>query len=176
VVCTGTKIPTSLQAVYVAGCFDLFHAGHVELLEKARELGHHLLVGVYSDADARESMGAGFPIMDVKERSLNLLACKLVDDVLVNAPRKLTKEDIIAMNISFVVGLEGFRDTEEYQAAQEMGIFVPVQTTSRLTSHEIARRVLHNREELQASYERKKKKEECYTRESVAWRKDLSEL
>ena len=31
------------------GAFDLFHAGHIEFLRKARELGSFLLVGVHRD-------------------------------------------------------------------------------------------------------------------------------
>ncbi|GJN09574.1 hypothetical protein PR202_ga27613 [Eleusine coracana subsp. coracana] len=35
--------------VYIDGAFDLFHAGHVEILRSARQLGDFLLVGIHDD-------------------------------------------------------------------------------------------------------------------------------
>lgn len=37
------------EIVYVVGVFDLFHAGHVELLRRARELGDKLIVAINGD-------------------------------------------------------------------------------------------------------------------------------
>lgn len=39
--------------VFVGGCFDLLHPGHVRLLEQARSYGDILVVGVQSDASVR---------------------------------------------------------------------------------------------------------------------------
>lgn len=39
--------------VFVSGCFDLLHPGHIRLLEQARSHGDILVVGVQSDAGAR---------------------------------------------------------------------------------------------------------------------------
>jgi D-beta-D-heptose 7-phosphate kinase/D-beta-D-heptose 1-phosphate adenosyltransferase len=41
--------------VFVSGCFDLLHPGHVRLLEQARSYGDKLVVGVQSDAGVRAS-------------------------------------------------------------------------------------------------------------------------
>jgi len=53
---------------YMAGSFDLFHAGHISLLESARALGSYLKVGVF----AHEQV-----FMSYNERCLGLLACKV---------------------------------------------------------------------------------------------------
>jgi len=45
--------------VFTNGCFDLLHAGHVALLEKARGLGDFLIVGVNTDRSVRRLKGAG---------------------------------------------------------------------------------------------------------------------
>ncbi|KAF6142985.1 hypothetical protein GIB67_041053 [Kingdonia uniflora] len=37
------------RIVYIDGAFDLFHAGHVEILRQARGLGDFLLVGIHTD-------------------------------------------------------------------------------------------------------------------------------
>ena len=39
--------------VFVSGCFDLLHPGHIRLLEQARSYGDILIVGVQSDASIR---------------------------------------------------------------------------------------------------------------------------
>ncbi|PKI38426.1 hypothetical protein CRG98_041206 [Punica granatum] len=41
------------RVVYIDGAFDLFHAGHVEILKSARQLGDFLLVGIYPDHTVR---------------------------------------------------------------------------------------------------------------------------
>ncbi|XP_052109632.1 ethanolamine-phosphate cytidylyltransferase [Arachis duranensis] len=52
------------RIVYIDGAFDLFHAGHVEILKKARQLGDFLLVGIHSDetvsVDLRSCSGHGY--------------------------------------------------------------------------------------------------------------------
>jgi cytidyltransferase-like protein len=37
------------KVVYVDGAFDLFHVGHIKVLERAKQLGTFLLVGVLDD-------------------------------------------------------------------------------------------------------------------------------
>ena len=41
--------------VFVSGCFDLLHPGHVSLREAARAEGDRLLVGLNSDTSVRGS-------------------------------------------------------------------------------------------------------------------------
>ncbi|KAG9160313.1 hypothetical protein Leryth_025946 [Lithospermum erythrorhizon] len=41
------------RIVYIDGAFDLFHAGHVEILRLARGLGDFLLVGIHPDHTVR---------------------------------------------------------------------------------------------------------------------------
>ena len=55
----------------------MFHIGHVELLEKARQEGSYIIVGVHSDADANSYMRKNFPIMNLHERALGVIACKV---------------------------------------------------------------------------------------------------
>jgi len=89
--------------VYIDGAFDLIHIGHVKTLKKAKELGDYLIVGVHDDHTVNEHKGSNYPIMNLYERTLNLLSIKYVDDVVIGAPWAVTEEMIKNYNISVVV-------------------------------------------------------------------------
>ncbi len=69
--------------VLTNGCFDLLHAGHVDLLKRARAIGDRLIVGLNSDASVRALKGAGRPIQPVTWRESVLRELRCVDDVVV---------------------------------------------------------------------------------------------
>lgn len=54
--------------VWVNGCFDCIHMGHMELLQFAHDRGDELWVGIESDARAREKRGLNRPIQDQDTR------------------------------------------------------------------------------------------------------------
>ncbi len=57
------------KIVFTNGCFDLLHAGHATLLEKARNLGDILIVGLNSDASVRRLKGPKRPLVNEKLRA-----------------------------------------------------------------------------------------------------------
>jgi rfaE bifunctional protein nucleotidyltransferase chain/domain len=67
--------------VVTNGCFDLLHPGHLFLLEKARQLGNTLLVGVTGDEAIRMLKGAGRPAMPARDRLLLLSSLEAVSNV-----------------------------------------------------------------------------------------------
>ena len=67
--------------VATGGCFDLLHAGHVELLRAARALGDCLVVFLNSDASVRRLKGAGRPIVGEADRAAVLESLACVDAV-----------------------------------------------------------------------------------------------
>ena len=69
------------KIVWTNGCFDLLHAGHVELLQHARTLGDCLLVGLNSDASVKRLKGETRPINDQQSRAFVLDALRCVDAV-----------------------------------------------------------------------------------------------
>ena len=70
--------------VFTNGCFDILHPGHVELLRRAGELGHYLLVGINSDRSVRSlDKGAGRPAQDEGARAAVLSALSAVDGVVI---------------------------------------------------------------------------------------------
>lgn len=70
------------KVVFTNGVYDILHAGHVELLEKARSLGDVLVVGLNSDASARRlGKGPGRPFNTWEDRASVVCALSCVDAV-----------------------------------------------------------------------------------------------
>ena len=69
------------RVVFTNGCFDLLHAGHVKILERARACGDLLIVAVNSDRSVRQIKGPGRPIVHERDRTLLLAALACVDFV-----------------------------------------------------------------------------------------------
>ncbi len=68
--------------VFTNGCFDLLHAGHVTYLEKARQLGKRLVVGLNTDRSVRALKGPARPIIHEMDRARVLAAMASVDLVI----------------------------------------------------------------------------------------------
>ncbi|MGC8805583.1 MAG: pantoate--beta-alanine ligase, partial [Candidatus Ratteibacteria bacterium] len=51
------------KIVFTNGCFDILHAGHLHLLEKAKKKGDILIVGLNSDESVRKLKGNNRPII-----------------------------------------------------------------------------------------------------------------
>lgn len=65
--------------VFTNGVFDILHAGHVQFLRQARELGHVLVVGVNSDRSARRLKGKNRPVNSQRDRLALVAALDPVD-------------------------------------------------------------------------------------------------
>lgn len=65
--------------VYIPGVWDLLHAGHLNVLQRAKLAGHHLIVGVCSDRVVEQTKGR--TIVSQNERSALLQGLSCVDEV-----------------------------------------------------------------------------------------------
>ena len=90
-----------LSIVFTNGCFDLLHAGHLDLLKKASEFGDKLIVGINSDASVKKLKGSGRPIDSESIRANKLLDKDFVDDVVIF--NELTPKNLIAKIIPDVL-------------------------------------------------------------------------
>ncbi len=94
------------KIVYVCGAFDLFHHGHVAILEKAKKMGDYVVVGLHSNETSRKHRKYSTPlIMSLHERLFNLLSCKYVDDVVIDAPWEITRNFMTTFGIQVVIGI-----------------------------------------------------------------------
>lgn len=71
------------RLVFTNGVFDLLHAGHLSLLQRARAAGDVLVVGLNSDRSARLVKGPHRPITDQQQRRAALEALGWIDEVVV---------------------------------------------------------------------------------------------
>ena len=71
------------KIVFTNGCFDILHAGHVEYLQKARELGDILIVGLNSDKSVNKLKGKNRPYNTLEHRAKVLSSLSSVDKVVV---------------------------------------------------------------------------------------------
>lgn len=79
------------KVVYTQGVFDLFHAGHVDFLEKCKTSVKDcvFIVGILDDNEAQRVFGS-YPVTNTYERALVLLSCKFVDRVEIGVPFEVT--------------------------------------------------------------------------------------
>lgn len=84
-----------LKVVFTNGCFDILHLGHIDYLEKARNLGDKLVVGLNSDSSVKRLKGAERPITPEYARARVLAALEFVDAVCVfeeDTPKSLIEK------------------------------------------------------------------------------------
>lgn len=150
--------------------------GHISTLRKAKELGDYLIVGVHDDITVNEHKGKNYPIMNVHERTLNLLAIRYVDDVIMGAPWAITEDMIKNYNISVVVAGSNLKNAidinpgpDPYVVAKEKGIYVQVESSYILNAEDIVDRIIANRRQYEERNSRMVANEDRYyeTREYV---------
>jgi rfaE bifunctional protein nucleotidyltransferase chain/domain len=71
------------RIVATNGCFDLLHYGHVSYLQRAKQLGDLLIVGLNSDRSCRQLKGPGRPLVPERQRAAVLAALACVDAVVI---------------------------------------------------------------------------------------------
>jgi len=153
--------------VYIDGAWDMFHAGHIEILKNAHELGHFLICGVHSDQVVNEHRGSNYPILNLHERVLSVLSCKYVDEVVFGAPWKLTKDLIVSMNIQ-VIAYGEVGDSERMDNPYEVATGMPnvkvvqLKSTRKLTTQDIVERILKQKVDFETKFNKKTKKEKDY--------------
>jgi rfaE bifunctional protein nucleotidyltransferase chain/domain len=72
---------TGQTIVFTNGCFDILHAGHVDLLEEAAREGDILVVALNSDDSVRGLKGPERPVNPQQQRACVLAALAVVDYV-----------------------------------------------------------------------------------------------
>jgi len=160
--------PPGARVVYAPGAYDLFHAGHAAFLAACRAEGDYVVAGVHGDAVVAARRGDAFPVMNMQERVLSVLACRHVDDVLVDAPDVV--DDALLAEFDVAVVAHGGARAENwlcagpdpFAAPRARGLLVAVDSRSNLSYTAIADRIRARHDERLAAYLAKAKKETAF--------------
>jgi cytidyltransferase-like protein len=137
-----TCVAQERVCVYVDIVGDLFHAGHVEFLKKAKSFGNYLIVGVLADDTVEEYKRR--PVLTLEDRVKVISACKYVDEVIVAPPLRLTETMVQDLGINYVVHGDDFNKDlleDQYGIALKLGIFRTVPYTPGISTTEIIKRI-----------------------------------
>ncbi|KPV96929.1 glycerol-3-phosphate cytidylyltransferase [Pseudoalteromonas sp. P1-8] len=92
-----------MKVILTYGTFDLFHVGHVRLLERLSKLGDKLIVGLSSDEFNKGKGKSSF--FSYQERAEILASCKFVDLVIPEHTWEQKETDIKKYNVDvFAMG------------------------------------------------------------------------
>lgn len=127
------------RVVFTNGCFDILHRGHVEYLERARDLGDVLVVGLNTDASVRRLKGAGRPVVEQDDRAHVLAGLASVGYVCLfdeETPQKLIEmlvPDVLVKGADWAVADVVGREVVEAAGGSVRTIeFLPNRSTSRI--------------------------------------------
>jgi glycerol-3-phosphate cytidylyltransferase len=91
-----------MKKVITFGTFDVFHAGHVKILERARAMGDFLIVGVSSD-ELNKSKKNRYPVYSQEDRLHIVESLRCVDAVFVEESLELKGQYIKMFNADVLV-------------------------------------------------------------------------
>jgi len=112
---------SGLRIVLTSGTYDLFHVGHAEYLERAKELGDLLIVGVDSDAKVKARKGPNRPVVPEQERIQILSHLRHVDAITIkgitekpNGLIKLIRPDVLVLSKTTKHKKEDIEEKKKY--------------------------------------------------------------
>ena len=117
-----------MKRVWVNGCFDLLHEGHLDFLKEAKAQGDFLIVGLNSDYSIKQNKGENRPIDNQETRKIKLLETGFVDEVLIfntKSPIELikkTKPDLIVKGHDQYIEPELANEFNFYKAGKQKDI------------------------------------------------------
>lgn len=128
---------------FTSGVFDLFHAGHIEYLEKAKDLCDVLIVGVNSDVSVRRYKGANRPFVPEQQRAKVLAGLSSVDFVFIFNERR-NQQNILSLKPDFYIKAGDYLPdqlTSKETVASVGGKVVLIPVESQISTSEIIRRI-----------------------------------
>jgi len=91
--------------------FDLFHSGHVIMLEEAKRQCDYLIAAIQVDPTLDRST-KNKPVQSIIERQIQVSACKHVDEIIVYSTEKELEDIFMALPIDVRILGEEYKDTE----------------------------------------------------------------
>lgn len=106
---------------FTCSTFDLFHAGHLLMLEEAKKQCDYLIVGLQTDPTIDRPTEKNKPVQTVFERFIQVEACKYVDKVIPYA----TEKELVDILLSYPIDVRILG--EEYMEKDFTGMDIPME-------------------------------------------------
>lgn len=90
------------RVVITFGTFDVFHVGHLHILERAARLGDRLVVGVSADELNLRKKGRA-PVFSQEERLRIIAALRVVNDVFLEESLELKRDYLLRYHADVLV-------------------------------------------------------------------------
>lgn len=103
---------TGRKVGFTCSTFDLFHAGHVVMLEEAKRVCDYLIVGIQVDPTIDRPKTKNKPVQSIIERQIQLAACRFVDEIIVYTTEKELEDCLMTLPIDVRILGEEYRDKE----------------------------------------------------------------
>jgi glycerol-3-phosphate cytidylyltransferase len=124
---------------FTCSTFDLFHAGHLLMLEEAKKQCDYLIVGLQTDPTIDRPKEKNKPVQTVFERFIQLEACKYVDKVIPYA----TEKELVDILLSYHIDVRILG--EEYQEKDFTGMELGMEFYFNKRSHSFSTTELRQR-------------------------------
>jgi len=113
---------TTGRSVFVTGCFDLLHSGHIAFLREAAKQGD-LIVGIGSDENVRDLKGR-YPVYTQQERKYMLEELRCVKRCIINSGRGILDfvDDLESIRPDILFVNEDGNSPEKEKLCRERGI------------------------------------------------------
>ena len=132
-----------MKIVYIDMVADLFHFGHVNALRRSKEMGDYLLVGIHSDETVESYKRK--PVLSMKNRMKVVSACRYVDQVIPNAPFRITENYLKNYNISIVATPDNRTEAQYhlmYKVPMKLGMLRKFPYTHEISTSAIIKKVI----------------------------------
>lgn len=124
----------------------------MDFLEAVHKLSDkpYVIVGLHFDQEVNRYKGKNYPIMNIHERTLSVLACRYVSEVVIGAPYTVSKDLLDHFKVDLVCHgkTEVFPDrdgSDPYAVPRRKGILRIVDSGNTLTTDDIVQRIIKNR-------------------------------
>jgi glycerol-3-phosphate cytidylyltransferase len=129
-----------MKKVITYGTFDLFHYGHLKILERAKQLGDYLIVAVSTD-EFNQIKGKKC-VYPYEHRAEIVKAIKFVDEVIPETTWEQKKQDVIKHQIDVFVMGSDWKD--RFDELKELCKVVYLPRTPDISSTDIKSNVKNN--------------------------------
>lgn len=137
--------------VYADGVFDLFHLGHMRVLQQAKTAfpDTWLIVGVTGDTETYKRKG--LTVMSAKERTESVRNCRWVDEVIEDCPWVITVDFLKEHGIDYVahddIPYGASEGDDIYKPIKEKGMFLVTQRTEGVSTTGIITKIVRDYEQ-----------------------------